>query len=66
MKQDNLAKSGTTHGGLVPPTSIIDQDSALQTYTGGNLMEVFSHLTFSFLRYVLSYIKWTKTNQSTM
>lgn len=36
-----------------------------QTCLQANLMEAFSQLPFPFLRYVLDYVKGTKTNQNT-
>lgn len=48
--QGHLSRSGTTHGGLGPHTSIINKEKALYTYLEANLIEAFSQLRVSLLK----------------
>lgn len=47
--QDHLLRRGTALRGLDPPTSILNQESALYSLLIGSLIEVFSQCKFLFL-----------------
>ena len=52
MMQAKLARGGTNHSRLGLPTSVINQNNALQTCQQANLMEAILVFTFLLLKYV--------------